>query len=217
MDPVQDADLMWIAEKGIGAPAPPPWIQCATASGEIYYFNQETNQAVWDHPLDEEFKKLYQEEKRKKLAGSGIPQSSSPKPEKRISDPIKVEEEVVEEFSLKDLESAEKPIEEHTKNEKIVEDNTFTLREEKKENKEKVNENEKKSLDKVQNLEDIEIVEDIEIKKEPEPEKEEEENIKKAEEEELKQKQLAEEKMRKYKEELENNYQSEIQVIFSFV
>jgi len=63
----EDKDLLWIAEKGLTASVPKPWKPCRTAEGNIYYFNFVTGQSSWEHPFDEESKKLYKKEKEKKI------------------------------------------------------------------------------------------------------------------------------------------------------
>jgi len=62
-----DEDLLYIATEGLKAPLPEPWKACQTKEGEIYYYNPETGESTWDHPLDEHYKKLYQEAKKEKL------------------------------------------------------------------------------------------------------------------------------------------------------
>ena len=61
-----DADLMWIAKQGIKEPLPPEWKPIQDTSGDIYYFNFETGQSMWDHPCDEYYRGLYLQEKKKK-------------------------------------------------------------------------------------------------------------------------------------------------------
>ena len=70
MDPVEDADLIWIAKEGFMASVPEPWMQCENNDGETYFFNKKTNQATWSHPLDAHYKELYQKEKAKKMQGA---------------------------------------------------------------------------------------------------------------------------------------------------
>ena len=49
-----DRDLMWIAIAGLKAALPAPWRPCqATDSDEIFYFNFETGESVWDNPCDD--------------------------------------------------------------------------------------------------------------------------------------------------------------------
>ena len=62
----EDDDLRWIAREALKAPLPEHWKPCKTNDGEIYYFNFASGESVWDHPCDEYYKKLYEEEKNKK-------------------------------------------------------------------------------------------------------------------------------------------------------
>lgn len=71
MDPVEDKDLMWIAKEGLKAPLPEPWKPCKTAKKEIYYFNFQTGESIWEHPCDQHYKQVYMEEKAKKMRKSG--------------------------------------------------------------------------------------------------------------------------------------------------
>ncbi|KAF4736334.1 hypothetical protein FOZ62_006340 [Perkinsus olseni] len=66
MDVAEDQDLFWIAKEGLKAPLPAPWKPCQTAEEDIFYFNFETGESVWDHPCDEYYKKLFTENKQKK-------------------------------------------------------------------------------------------------------------------------------------------------------
>merc|ERR1712194_25841 len=78
MDAIKDADLLWIAKEGLKAPLPPPWKPCSTGGGdnegEIFYFNFETGESVWDHPCDEYHRKLLEKERAKKY---GLPLDDS--------------------------------------------------------------------------------------------------------------------------------------------
>lgn len=58
--------MLWIAKEGLKAPLPEPWKPCRTPKGEIYYFNFQTNESIWEHPCDQYYKKVCQEEKLKK-------------------------------------------------------------------------------------------------------------------------------------------------------
>jgi hypothetical protein len=42
MDPVFDADLLWIAEQAYYAPLPANWEEAGDGDGNIYYFNAMT-------------------------------------------------------------------------------------------------------------------------------------------------------------------------------
>jgi len=63
MDPIKDRHLFYIAREGLKAPLPEPWKPCRTHDGEIYYFNFESGESVWEHPCDEYYKKQFQEAK----------------------------------------------------------------------------------------------------------------------------------------------------------
>ena len=63
MDPDEDAKFLYIAKEGLKAPLPEPWKPCKTKEGEIYYFNFENGDSVWEHPCDEYYKKMFEEAK----------------------------------------------------------------------------------------------------------------------------------------------------------
>mmetsp|Transcript_98315 Transcript_98315/g.225725 ORF Transcript_98315/g.225725 Transcript_98315/m.225725 type:complete len:511 (+) Transcript_98315:30-1562(+) len=71
LDKETERDLWWIARMGLTAVLPPPWKPCETAEKEVFYFNFETGESVWDHPCDEYFKAMLAEQRRKKKEGSG--------------------------------------------------------------------------------------------------------------------------------------------------
>jgi len=80
MDPQKDKDLLWIAKAGLKAPLPRPWKPCQTnEEGEIFYFNFETGESVWDHPCDEYHRQLFQKEKAKKY-GLPLPEGAPDSP-----------------------------------------------------------------------------------------------------------------------------------------
>ena len=63
----EDAPLRWIAREGLKASLPENWKPCKTGeAGDVYYFNFATGESVWDHPCDEHYRKLFEEEKRKR-------------------------------------------------------------------------------------------------------------------------------------------------------
>ena len=59
MDLEEDADLLYIAEEGLKAPVPEPWKAFSNEAEEIYYTNTITNQVIFDHPLDEVYRKKF--------------------------------------------------------------------------------------------------------------------------------------------------------------
>jgi len=69
MDVVADADLLWIAEQALAAPMPDGWEQYTLPDGETpYYFNVETRQTQWCHPLEPQFRALYRSMRAEKMA-----------------------------------------------------------------------------------------------------------------------------------------------------
>ena len=61
-----DNDLMYLAREGIKARLPKEWKPCQTRGEEIYYFNFETGESVWEHPCDTYYKKKINEAKAAK-------------------------------------------------------------------------------------------------------------------------------------------------------
>jgi WW domain len=61
-----DSDLLYLAREGIKARLPKEWKPCQTRGEEIYYFNFETGESVWEHPCDTFYKKKVQEAKAAK-------------------------------------------------------------------------------------------------------------------------------------------------------
>mmetsp|Transcript_46428 Transcript_46428/g.129190 ORF Transcript_46428/g.129190 Transcript_46428/m.129190 type:complete len:932 (-) Transcript_46428:17-2812(-) len=49
--------LLWIAKEGVVAPVPHPWKACTENHEDVFYFNFETAESVWDHPCDEIYRK----------------------------------------------------------------------------------------------------------------------------------------------------------------
>ena len=47
-------------------PPPAPWQAFQDDDGDTYYHNFETGESVWDHPCDTHYRKLFEEEKRKR-------------------------------------------------------------------------------------------------------------------------------------------------------
>jgi len=57
-----DADcethLMWIAREGVAAKLPHPWKACTENGDDIFYFDFESGESLWDHPCDEKYRDL---------------------------------------------------------------------------------------------------------------------------------------------------------------
>ncbi|XP_057623518.1 centrosomal protein of 164 kDa isoform X3 [Chionomys nivalis] len=72
IDPIKEPELMWLAREGIEAPLPKGWKPCQNITGDIYYFNFNTGQSIWDHPCDEHYRKLVIQEREKWLAPGAV-------------------------------------------------------------------------------------------------------------------------------------------------
>ncbi|XP_075822198.1 centrosomal protein of 164 kDa isoform X5 [Microtus pennsylvanicus] len=72
IDPIKEPELMWLAREGIEAPLPKGWKPCQNITGDIYYFNFNTGQSIWDHPCDEHYRKLVIQEREKWLTPGAI-------------------------------------------------------------------------------------------------------------------------------------------------
>ncbi|XP_069003642.1 centrosomal protein of 164 kDa-like isoform X2 [Embiotoca jacksoni] len=88
IDPDDEPELLWLAREGIVAPLPPEWKPCQDVTGDIYYFNFSTGQSTWDHPCDEHYRRLVdQERERAQLTatagGAGMKKDKKKKKEKK--------------------------------------------------------------------------------------------------------------------------------------
>lgn len=45
-------ELLWISRHGLVAKLPAYWKPCQNENGQLYYFNFESGQSVWEHPCD---------------------------------------------------------------------------------------------------------------------------------------------------------------------
>ncbi|XP_058269816.1 centrosomal protein of 164 kDa-like isoform X4 [Hemibagrus wyckioides] len=69
IDPERESELLWLAREGIVAPLPAEWKPCQDVTGDVYYFNFSTGQSTWDHPCDEQYRRLVTQE-RERSSGS---------------------------------------------------------------------------------------------------------------------------------------------------
>jgi len=59
MDLYEDKDLMWIIKEALAAPLPKNWKAYTTEEGDAnYYYNFETQESIWEHPLDNHYKEF---------------------------------------------------------------------------------------------------------------------------------------------------------------
>ncbi|KTF72307.1 hypothetical protein cypCar_00050382, partial [Cyprinus carpio] len=65
IDPEREPELLWLAREGMVAPLPAEWKPCQDVTGEVYYFNFSTGQSTWDHPCDEHYRQLVEQERQR--------------------------------------------------------------------------------------------------------------------------------------------------------
>mmetsp|Transcript_83287 Transcript_83287/g.147154 ORF Transcript_83287/g.147154 Transcript_83287/m.147154 type:complete len:313 (-) Transcript_83287:146-1084(-) len=75
IDPESEPDLLWIAREGVATPCPHPWKACTQNGEDVFYFNFETGESLWDHPCDEKFRTMVEEQRLK--SGGGASQKAS--------------------------------------------------------------------------------------------------------------------------------------------
>jgi Ca2+-binding EF-hand superfamily protein len=56
--PLSDRPILWIASEALNAALPAPWISKMDQNGRNFFYNSQTKQSQWDHPLDPQFKQL---------------------------------------------------------------------------------------------------------------------------------------------------------------
>ena len=64
----EDKDLLWIAREGVRAPLPAPWTECRTDEDQVYFYNFDTGESLWEHPSDDYYRQQYQAQKSRKQA-----------------------------------------------------------------------------------------------------------------------------------------------------
>lgn len=62
----EDNDLIYLAQEGLKARLPKEWKPCQTKDDQIFYFNFETGESVWEHPCDTLYKKKVRDAKEAK-------------------------------------------------------------------------------------------------------------------------------------------------------
>lgn len=75
-----DRDLFWIAREALTVKLPPGWKVYRKKDGtsDPFYFNIKTGESLWDHPLDQHFKEMFEAEKAKKEAAKNEPANKRP-------------------------------------------------------------------------------------------------------------------------------------------
>lgn len=72
MDVRKDQKFFHIAKEGLKAPLPDKWKPYKNSKGDIYYINIGTNEAVYEHPCDEHYRKIFQQCKAKEKMSSSF-------------------------------------------------------------------------------------------------------------------------------------------------
>jgi hypothetical protein len=68
IDTELDRDLLWLAEEGLLTAPAEPWKACQTTdSMELFFYNFETGESVWEHPGDADLRRRIQEELQKRV------------------------------------------------------------------------------------------------------------------------------------------------------
>ncbi|DAZ95044.1 TPA: hypothetical protein N0F65_002778 [Lagenidium giganteum] len=63
VDPDAEPELMVLVQEALLADVPEGWEQGETDDGTLYYFNTETEESIWEHPLDGHYRELIQAKK----------------------------------------------------------------------------------------------------------------------------------------------------------
>ena len=59
------------------APVPAPWKACTENGDDVFYFNFETGESIWDHPAYERYRQLLEEKRKENVAASIVRTSKS--------------------------------------------------------------------------------------------------------------------------------------------
>ena len=78
MDLEKDKEFLFIAQEGLKAPVPEPWETYQDDNDEIFYVNSQTNQKMYDHPLDEQYRQKFLRLKAEKEGKSYVAPTASP-------------------------------------------------------------------------------------------------------------------------------------------
>lgn len=75
------------------APLPSKWKPCKSAEDEVYYFNFSTGESAWEHPCDQYYKALFQQEKKKLQRAKKSSDTSKKKvePDQKKEVPLKLD------------------------------------------------------------------------------------------------------------------------------
>eukprot|EP00927_Polykrikos_kofoidii_P030828 TRINITY_DN26534_c0_g1_i1.p1 TRINITY_DN26534_c0_g1~~TRINITY_DN26534_c0_g1_i1.p1 ORF type:complete len:1386 (+),score=301.60 TRINITY_DN26534_c0_g1_i1:96-4160(+) len=58
IDPVKEADMLWIADEAFNASLPPGWNEHEDDQGRVYFHNSAMGESSWRHPMDGLFEEI---------------------------------------------------------------------------------------------------------------------------------------------------------------
>lgn len=64
IDPIREADMLWIAEEAFNAPLPPGWTEHQDEQCRVYFHNSSTGESTWKHPMDDLFREIVDYQRR---------------------------------------------------------------------------------------------------------------------------------------------------------
>lgn len=70
VDPDAEPHLMALVEEALLVETPEGWEQGETDDGTLYYFNTNTEESIWEHPLDAHYRELIQTKKQEHEAST---------------------------------------------------------------------------------------------------------------------------------------------------
>ncbi|KAH9146003.1 hypothetical protein AeRB84_010115 [Aphanomyces euteiches] len=77
LDPDKEPQYLWIVEEALSAPLPSNWEQGETDDGTIYYFNSETDESIWEHPMDSHYSEMIKTKRAEDAAKKTAPTAAS--------------------------------------------------------------------------------------------------------------------------------------------
>ncbi|RHY92510.1 hypothetical protein DYB35_000382 [Aphanomyces astaci] len=105
LDPDKEPQYLWIVEEALTAPVPDDWEQGESDDGTIYYFNVNTEESVWEHPMDKHYSAMINTKRAEDKAAAASKNSTAATfnsaPKSTTAAPVK--SAVVEKFDMEDL------------------------------------------------------------------------------------------------------------------
>ncbi|TYZ58879.1 hypothetical protein PybrP1_007156 [[Pythium] brassicae (nom. inval.)] len=77
VDPDAEAHLMALVEEALLADVPDGWEQGETEDGTLYYFNTDSEESIWEHPLDAHYRELIRTKKQAHTDTGGAASSAT--------------------------------------------------------------------------------------------------------------------------------------------